>query len=378
MEGTSSDFMEAETRNFSTNSNAKAASVRMVAKNFTRAKGQRLHDLRKGRQPAYVDAARTPFNRVLVVPRPLGEIRQHAERDRITHGASRKMKSNAAVVTAGIVTFGHAAQAMFATLPEEQQDSAFLEVAVGLAGMLGTTLESLVVHVDESALHAHFELKGYSSEGVPLSKILTPSKLSETQNLVAEVMQRYCPDIERGYKKWDRIKAGAKFSETVNRSVKLLHQDLPREIAEVELALVNLREEQALLTADIDKRTEALTLTKHLARSLKWLATGVLDITPHNGVVAFGYAAPADNIRRKEIKNTVQAAGSLFRHLAENIRCTSWAVLDRERIGIEARVREVNDDALILANIRSEMGLEHDETLEDILRRRVALKNGKP
>ena len=54
--------------------------------------------------------------------RPLPDIQRKIEGLRRRAGRTRKMKSNAAVVTAGIITFGHIAQEVFNRLPEETQD----------------------------------------------------------------------------------------------------------------------------------------------------------------------------------------------------------------------------------------------------------------
>ncbi|CTQ51322.1 hypothetical protein JDO7802_03361 [Jannaschia donghaensis] len=168
------------------------------------------------------------------------------------------MKSNAAIVTAGIITFGHEAAAMFERLEAETQDAAFLALATAVADRLGTRLEGLVVHLDETTIHAHYELRGYDDAGTPISKVATFKVMSELQDLTADIMGRFCPGIERGHKKWSRINAGADYADTLNRSVRELHQDLPAEIetrkAEVEL----LRKDEAELEASAAKTRQYL------------------------------------------------------------------------------------------------------------------------
>lgn len=234
-------------------SNPRAASLRIQAKPMSRAKGQRRHDLRIGKQPNYVDYDRNHLNRVLVEPRPLPRIQRENEALRSVRGCLRNIKSNAAVVVAGIITFGHEAQIMFACLTDEQQDAAYLELAERVADRLCTCLESLSIHLDESANHAHFELRGYTDDGIPVSKIATRNVTQDLQDITAEVMQKYCPDMERGNKKWNRISAGAAFAETINKSVKQLHQDLPSEIATKKAELQVLVNEVVELRASIDK-----------------------------------------------------------------------------------------------------------------------------
>lgn len=220
--------------------NPRAASVRLQARSLRQAYGQRRHDFRNGPQPDYVDSSRSDLNRYLKHPRPLPTIKKEIEVLRKQAGARRAIKSNAAIVTAGIITFGTQAQVLVNSLTADQQDAAFMELAQAIADRFQATLESLSIHCDESAIHAHFEIRGYSDFGQPVSKIATRTVSSELQDMTAEIMARHCPAIERGYKKWDRIAAGAAFSETVNRSVKELHRDLPIEIAAKKEVLLEL------------------------------------------------------------------------------------------------------------------------------------------
>jgi hypothetical protein len=221
-----------------TKSNPNAVSIRIEPKAMAKAKFQRRHDYRIGSQPNYVDGDRTHLNRDLIDLRPLPEIQRENAAKRLVAGRTRKMKSNAAVITAGIITFGHIAQDVFNSLPIETQDQAFTELAYEIANRLDTTLEALVVHLDETAIHAHFMLRAYNNVGQPISDATRLGDMSALQDLAAEVMQRYAPDIERGQKKKARLEAGANYADTLHRTVKELHNDLPQE--------------KAMLEADID------------------------------------------------------------------------------------------------------------------------------
>lgn len=235
------------------NSNPWAASVRLKARSLKRAYGQRRHDFRIGRQPNYVTQDRTLLNRVLIEPRPLPKIKREIERLRRSNGAERAMKSDAAVVTAGIVTFGHKAAELFAQLPAEGQDAALLELVNEVAKRLGTRVEALVIHLDETSLHAHFELRAYNGNGVPVSKVATFKAMSELQDMTADILSHHCPGVERGHKKFDRIEAGADYADTLNRSVKQLHQDLPTEIASRQAEIKALEEQKDELDASVAK-----------------------------------------------------------------------------------------------------------------------------
>ncbi len=236
-----------------TGGNPRAASVRLEGKSLSRAYGQRRHDWRIGHQPKYVDPARKGLNRPLIEPRPVSQIRNEVLALRTARGAKRAMKSNAAVVTAGIITFGIEAQEMFLALTREQQDEAFRDLARAVAERLDTSLEALTVHCDESAIHAHFELRACNRSGIPLAKATRPTLMIELQDLVFEVMSRHCPGIERGNRKYDRLAAGEDYAATVHKSVRQLHHDLPLEVARLEQDREALQASLPELTARVEE-----------------------------------------------------------------------------------------------------------------------------
>lgn len=240
--------------------NPRAISVRLKGRSQSQAYGQRHHDYRLGPQPQYVDMDRAHLNRVLIAPRPIKEIKNEVEalrRDRM-----RKMKSNACIVTAGIITFGHLAARWFEDLSIVDQDASFIDVAQTIAERLNTRLEGLVVHRDEATIHAHFELRGYSNAGEPMSKVMTPTIMSELQDTAASSAQRYCPLIERGNKKQDRLAAGADYAETVNKSVKQLHRELPQD-------LEHLKQKVAATAAEIEDLEVSAAKTRRHLKALK-------------------------------------------------------------------------------------------------------------
>jgi polyhydroxyalkanoate synthesis regulator phasin len=236
-----------------TGGNPRAASVRLEGRSLSQAYGQRRHDWRIGPQPKYVDPARKNLNRPLIKPRPVSQIRNEVVALRTARGAKRAMKSNAAVVTAGIITFGIEAQEMFLALTREQQDEAFRDLARAVAERLDTSLEALMVHCDESAIHAHFELRACNRSGIPLAKATRPTLMIELQDLVFEVMSRHCPGIERGNRKYDRLAAGEDYAATVHKSVHQLHHDLPLEIARLERDREALEATLPELTAKVEE-----------------------------------------------------------------------------------------------------------------------------
>jgi hypothetical protein len=248
------------TRQDATAPNPNAVSVRIEPKAMAKAKFQRRHDFRIGCQPAYVDGDRSELNRHLMELRPLPDIQRENEALRKRAGRTRKMKSNAAVITAGIITFGHAAQEVFNRLPQEVQDRAFTELAQEIAAQMKTSLEALVVHLDETAIHAHFTMRAYNDDGEPISNATRLGDLAALQDLAAVVMQRYAPEIERGNKKKARLEAGANYPDTLHRTVKQLHEDLPREKAALEAEAIEV--EKQAVRAERQKVQEQMTAAR--------------------------------------------------------------------------------------------------------------------
>lgn len=240
--------------------NSKAAQVRIAMLKAVSVGGQRAHDLRIGPQPAYVAADRSDLNRVLIEPQTGTQLRAICEQRRSRRETARAMKSSAAVGVAGIITFGHEAQRLFDRLTPAQQDAAYRETAEAVAARLNSSLTGLVVHADESAPHAHFQMPAFDMTGHPVSETAKRGALRDLQTITAEVMGRYAPGIERGRSRMDRLKAGASYAETVHRAVSELHYDLPVEIAarkaELEAAMTKLVAAQASvdeMQARVDK-----------------------------------------------------------------------------------------------------------------------------
>ncbi|WP_143515453.1 hypothetical protein [Pseudooctadecabacter jejudonensis] len=254
----SHDTYKPKTRPNATGSNPNAVSVRIEPKTMSKAQFQRRHDFRIGAQPAYVDGDLSHLNRYLMELRPLPDIQRENEALRRRAGRTRKLKSNAAVVTASIITFGCAAQNVFNRLPIKMQDRAFTELAQEIAVQLNTQLEALVVHLDETAIHAHFTLRAYTDSGEPISNATRLGDMAALQDLAAEVMQRYAPEIERGRKKKDRLQAGADYADTRHRTVKQLHEDLPLERNALEAEIADSEAKVAEQRASLEKTQRLL------------------------------------------------------------------------------------------------------------------------
>jgi len=149
----------------------------------------------------------------------------------------------------GLIGFGIEAQALFSAMPVPDQDRAMRLAARLAARRMGTTVVGLVFHGDETAPHAHVTFPAYDRMGQPLTETVGRAVLKGLQDDMAAAFSRYAPGIERGRSRMERLAAGADYAETVNRSVRELHRDLPAEIAtkraEVEAAGAALVDAQA-------------------------------------------------------------------------------------------------------------------------------------
>lgn len=222
--------------------NASAVQVRIEAAGL----GQRAHDLRIGPQPGYVVSGSSGLNRILIEPLKRTELRTLCLERRARRPSQKAMRSNATVDVAGIITFGKQAQVLFEALDADAQDTAYREVAEAMALRLDTSLSGLVVHRDETAPHAHFQLPGVTHQGYPVSGVAKIGALRDLQTIAAQVMARHAPGIERGTSKALRLAAGEDYADVVHRLVSELHADLPAEAAAKEArAVARIAELQA-------------------------------------------------------------------------------------------------------------------------------------
>lgn len=214
-----------------------AISVRIESANKAKASGERKHDLRLYKTdkefPNYIARERSHLNSVIIEP-PLA----HALSEEIAEARKAKgqqsLRKDACVAITGLINFGHEAQTIIDGLPSSGQDEIFKSVAERLARESGHPLIGLVVHRDESAIHAHFILRGFAKDENGFERPWRKDRW------FGAMLQDWAADevaylgITRGKPKCLRTSEGEPDSAWVHRSVKKLHQDLPAEIAELE------------------------------------------------------------------------------------------------------------------------------------------------
>jgi len=249
--------------------NSNAVSVRVESCKASKAGGQRNHDLRKQPIPQYVDQSLMHLNSTIIEPLSPTKLRTECETRRSQRETKRTMKANAGICFSGIITFGSKAQTDFEELDTDAQNAAYRDVAQAIADRLNTTLTGLVAHRDETSPHAHFQMPGFDRDGQPLSMSVKRNVTSELQTIAAKVIQRHVKTIGRGKDKYDRIRDGAEISETVNKSVRQLHEDLPTEIAAAEKQRDFLRSEIEKQTRRIEKLQAKEELNTKQANNLR-------------------------------------------------------------------------------------------------------------
>jgi len=222
--------------------NSRAAMVRVEIRDAQGYANQRRHDLRIGAQPGYVNPNPSEPNPVFIQPMTTTELKRLAKDRRAQRDTQRAMKSNAGIAVAGIIGFGVEAQKMFEALGPDGQEKALRAAVERMAADLRTSVSGLVLHLDETAKHAHFSLCGYDVDGQPLSTHMGRGVLRDLQTALHEALQAFMPDLERGRARKARAEAGAAPHELVNRSVAELHTDLPLEIEAKRQELAELKE----------------------------------------------------------------------------------------------------------------------------------------
>jgi len=243
-----------------------------------------IHDLRlysPEKLPKYIDPERTHRNRILFAIDNLPKTKEEVagwikaleeENKRLfkelkAQGIISKNQGYkiARPLVAGILTLSHEAQRK---LREEKLLDRFLEYAKEylelLAKALGTDLLYAVVHLDETAPHIHFALRNlsykdpdpdavkklgwedllpklqkakgkaisnlYYSE-VSLNNITQPREYQFHMSRLQDSLEFFRPlGFGRGIPKRERLARGEPYWKVVNRSVKRLHEDLPKEI----------------------------------------------------------------------------------------------------------------------------------------------------
>ena len=243
-------------------SNPRAISVRLKHYNRAKTRFQIGHDRRIGAQPKYVDLDRSAQNSGSGEMTVQDYTALMLERREMTAPKRAAQMERAAVMTGGIITFGHLAQVGVGKLTTEDQDTMFQAVAQAITNHLENDLTGWDVHRDEDAIHAHFEMPSRrGTDGKLMSEILSPAMTSELQDLAARTAQKWVSEIERGAKK-ENTKAR-------NKSVKELHQTQAIDLAQRKETLAKLEREIDKLSNRVEKLNQKEALNEKERKRLE-------------------------------------------------------------------------------------------------------------
>lgn len=232
----------------------KAVSCRMQPKKFGSYRGRKGHDLReKGRVPEYVNSEACSENSI-VIPTPTStQALQMMNEAKKAVGARQKFnKDRNTLIYDGILSFSIEARDTVHRLSREEQDRRALQSAKDVCSLHGGKLVGLVVHRDETTLHIHFQMLAVGSNGNLLR--ISREECKRRQDVAAQAWSDL--GISRGKEKALRIAEGDSFSKIIHRSVRELHEDLPRELAELQAENERLQEANLQLSAELSRLTE--------------------------------------------------------------------------------------------------------------------------
>lgn len=196
----------------------------------------RTHDMRIGRQPAYVDGSRSDQNVVLACAegydaRGSGWSR-FLDREAAQLEARRVRRTKAGTMwRSAILTFSRAAQELLTTPPDVEARRVFED----FSARHGVRLLWAIGHRDESAAHFHAMFENVASNGMSLD--LDRAALAAEQDIAASHFAHL--GIVRGKKKTQRMLDGEDASTFIHRSVRELHRDLPAELEAARSALAD-------------------------------------------------------------------------------------------------------------------------------------------
>ncbi len=220
------------------------------------ASGAVAHDFRK-KIPGYVDRSKTHKNAILFGGQPdlSASIKEQGERVRARTG--KKIRKDANLFLSGILTFSRDAREQVNATPPDQQAR---EMARRFADENRVKLLYLIRHSDETTTHYHCLWENISSDGESAKNKLNPVVLSRWQDRAGEVFSPV--GIVRGTPKATRIASGEPVSAVIHRSVRQLHEDLPKEISKEEARLREVAERRVALEGDLREtiRSEAKDL----------------------------------------------------------------------------------------------------------------------
>ena len=172
----------------------------------------------------------------------------------------RSIKNTDAIAYRGIITWGTEAQKIINSLDGETQKKLYLEIARRISKEAEVPLLSLYIHRDEQAPHAHFTMNKFKRDGSTVN--LKKQDLKRFQDIAGEVCGEFGLPISRGVPKEQRIAEGAPAWEYLHKTVRELHESLPKEL---EMKEQELRQ----IEADLKRRRDELDAVRREIEELE-------------------------------------------------------------------------------------------------------------
>lgn len=227
----------------------KTISCSMSPLKFHQYKRRKAHDMRQQKKmPGNIDQARICLNTVAI---PTPSAKEALEMITQTKADARaRQRFNPArnnLVYDGILSFSHDAQKIVHALPDKEQLRRIMQSINGVCELHKGRLIGLTIHRDEYALHVHFQILAAGDDGRMLR--IGPRDCSRRQDVAAMAWSDL--GITRGKPKRERIADGESWRETNKMNVARLHDDLPRELAELEAQKIGLTQEREWLFQEV-------------------------------------------------------------------------------------------------------------------------------
>lgn len=247
-------------------------SVRTEYVNAKKLAFQQKHDRRERKRiPHYINPELSRLNECVIdkgiSAKELLEtnraVRQKAvEEGRCPLKRIRSIKNTDAIAYRGIITWGTEAQKIINSLDGETQKKLYLEIARRISKEAEVPLLSLYIHRDEQAPHAHFTMNKFKRDGSTVN--LKKQDLKRFQDIAGEVCGEFSLPISRGVPKEQRIAEGAPAWEYLHKTVRELHESLPKELEmkeqelkQIEADLKRRRDELDAVRREIEELEEA-------------------------------------------------------------------------------------------------------------------------
>ena len=227
----------------------KTISCGMKALRFDQYKRRKAHDMREQKKtPRNIDPARVCRNTVVIPTPSAKEALELVNKIKAEAGARQRFnpgRNN--LVHDGILSFSHDAQKIINALPEKEQLRRIMQSVKDVCELHRGRLIGLTIHRDEYALHVHFQILSAGNDGRLLR--IGPRDCRRRQDIAARAWNDL--GITRGKSKRDRIADGESWRETTKMSVAQMHEELPRQLAELEAQRAELVQEKEWLFQEV-------------------------------------------------------------------------------------------------------------------------------